>query len=168
MGYLLTTLCYIVKHNKVLMLYRNKKENDLNEGKWVGVGGKFKEGETPDECLRREVYEETGLTLTDYHLHGVITFVSDTWDNEYMFLYSASGFTGELNRNCPEGTLQWIPKEEVLSLPMWEGDHYFLKPLLEGEPDISMKVVYKGDHMEECILPQQSGDRVMGGEGGRQ
>ena len=154
MGYILTTLCYIMKHGNVLMLYRNKKENDLNEGKWVGTGGKFLEGETPDECLKREVFEETGLTLTDYHLHGVITFVSDTWDNEYMFLYSATGFHGELKRDCPEGTLQWVPKEKVLSLPMWEGDHYFLEPLLEGKTAINMKVVYKGDQLVECVFPE--------------
>ena len=157
MGYILTTLCYIMKHDNVLMLYRNKKENDLNQGKWVGVGGKFLEGETPDECLVREVYEETGLTLTKYHLHGVVTFVSDTWDNEYMFLYSATGFRGELNRDCREGTLQWVPKEKLLSLPMWEGDPYFLKPLLEGQTNINMKVIYRGDVLTECIFPENEG-----------
>ena len=100
--FILTTLCYIRKNGKILMLYRNKKENDLNQGKWVGVGGKFEEGETPDQCLIREVFEETGLTLTRFHLHGVVTFVSDTWDNEYMFLYTGTEYSGELSpdQNC--------------------------------------------------------------------
>ena len=146
-NYVLTTLCYLRKDGKVLMLYRNKKENDLNEGKWVGVGGKLEEGETPDEALLREVKEETGLTLKHWHLHGVITFVSDTWDNEYMFLYSGDDFEGELTETCREGTLAWVPEEEVLSLPTWEGDKYFLTPLLEGVSHLDMKVSYEGDRL---------------------
>ena len=144
-GFRLTTLCYIRHEGKVLMLYRNKKENDLNEGKWVGVGGKFEPGETPDECLLREVREETGLTLTGFQLHGVVTFISDEWDDEYMFLYSADRFTGCLRDDCPEGMLRWVPQEEVMGLPMWEGDRYFLPRLLAGEAHIDMKVVYHKD-----------------------
>ncbi len=148
-NYVLTTLCYIRREGKVLMLYRNKKKNDLNEGKWVGVGGKLEEGETPDEALLREVKEETGLTLTKWHLHGVVTFVSDTWDNEYMFLYTGEEFEGELLPSCREGTLSWIREEDVLSLPMWEGDKYFLEPLLAGEEHLDMKVRYEGDRLVE-------------------
>lgn len=146
-NYVLTTLCYIRKNGKVLVLYRNKKENDLNQGKWVGVGGKLEEGETPDEALLREVKEETGLTLKRWHLHGVVTFVSDTWDNEYMFLYSGYDFEGELNTSCPEGTLAWVPEGEVLYLPTWEGDKYFLRLLLQGVSHFDMKVSYEGDHL---------------------
>ena len=145
----LTTLCYIIKDGKVLLLYRNKKKNDLNEGKWVGIGGKFLDGETPDECLLREVYEETRLRLTDFHLHGVVTFVSDRWDNEYMLLYSSRDFEGELISDCREGTLSWIPLDQVMTLPMWEGDRYFLEPLLAGEEHINLKVVYEGDTLVE-------------------
>ena len=148
-NYILTTLCYIRHEGKVLMLYRDKKENDLNEGKWVGIGGKFLEGETPDECLLREVYEETGLTLTSFRLHGVVTFISDQWDNEYMFLYSADGFEGNLREDCLEGTLRWIPDEEISGLSLWEGDRYFLPPLMAGEEHIDMKVVYRGDTLVE-------------------
>ena len=147
--YQLTTLCYIIRDGKVLLLYRNKKENDLNEGKWVGVGGKFLEGETPDDCLLREVMEETGLRLTKFRLHGVVTFVSDCWENEYMFLYSGQDFEGELKTDCPEGTLAWVPFHDVLSLPMWDGDPYFLKPLLAGQEHINLKVVYQGNTLVE-------------------
>ncbi len=143
-----TTLCYIRNdQNEYLLLHRIKKEHDINEGKWVGVGGKFEPSETPDECLIREVYEETGLTLTQYHLHGVVRFVSDKWDDEDMYLYSATGFTGELREDCNEGVLEWVPADQVLSLPTWEGDPYFRKPLLAGEPEIHMLVEYQGDKL---------------------
>ena len=143
-----STLCYIRNDkNEYLLLHRNKKENDLNEGKWIGVGGKFEEGETADECVVREVYEETGLTLTDYHLHGIVKFISDTWENEDMYLYSATGYTGTLNTACDEGELCWVPADKVLSLPTWEGDKYFLEPLLAGEPKINMLVEYRGDKL---------------------
>ncbi len=141
-----TTLCYIIKDGKVLMLFRNKKENDLNEGKWVGVGGKFLPGETPEQCLLREVQEETGLTLTGYRFCGIIRFVSDVWEDEDMYLYAGEAFTGEL-QECSEGTLAWIPAEEVLQLPLWAGDRYFLEPLLAGEPEINLTVVYRGDEL---------------------
>ena len=147
--YILTTLCYIRQGGKMLMLYRNKKKNDLNEGKWVGVGGKLEDGETPDEALVREVKEETGLTLTKWKLHGVVTFVSDTWDNEYMFLYTGLAFEGELTGGCAEGTLAWVEEDKVLSLPSWEGDKFFLVPLLEGEEHIDLKVCYEGEKLVE-------------------
>ncbi|MBP5265835.1 MAG: 8-oxo-dGTP diphosphatase [Lachnospiraceae bacterium] len=143
-----TTLCYIEREGQYLMLLRNKKKQDLNEGKWIGVGGKFEANETPEECLLREVKEETGLTLTDYRYRGVITFVSDTWETEYMHLFTATGFEGEL-MECDEGELRWIPKEEVLALPLWEGDRQFLHLLYEDAPFFTMKVVYHGDELVE-------------------
>ena len=116
----LTTLCYIEKDGKYLMLHRVKKENDINRDKWIGVGGKLEQDESPEECLLRETYEETGLTLTDYRLRGVITFVSDRWDTEHMFLYKADDFTGEL-KECDEGELVWVDKEDILSLSLGGG-----------------------------------------------
>ncbi len=142
-----STLCYIYHDGKYLLLHRVKKKNDLNEGKWIGVGGKFEPGETADECVVREVFEETGLTLTKYTCHGLIKFLSDKWETEDMYLYSASEFTGTLIKDCNEGDLEWVDADKVLSLPTWEGDHYFLKPLLEGRKRIDMLVEYKGDKL---------------------
>ncbi len=143
-----TTLCYIRNDkNEYLLLHRNSKENDLNEGKWIGVGGKFEEGESADECVIREVFEETGLTLTKFHLHGVIKFVSDTWEDEDMYLYSATGYTGNCRKRCEEGDLEWVSSKDVLKLPTWEGDRYFIEPLLEGRDRIDMLVEYKGDKL---------------------
>ena len=141
-----TTLCYIEKDGSYLMLLRNKKENDLNDGKWIGVGGKFEEKESPDECLVREVFEETGLTLTAYSFRGIVTFVSDKWESEQMFLYTAEGFSGSL-KECSEGTLAWIKKEDVLSLNLWEGDRIFLKMLEEKTEPFFLKLTYKGDEL---------------------
>lgn len=131
-------------------MHRTGKENDLNGGKWIGVGGKFEDGETADECVVREVFEETGLTLTDYHLHGLVKFVSDTWEDEDMYLYSASGYSGECKKKCDEGELSWVPADKVLSLPTWEGDRYFVQPLLEGRDRIDMLVEYEGDKLVRC------------------
>ena len=128
-------------------MHRTLKENDLNEGKWIGVGGKFEGDETADECVLREVFEETGLTLTKYRLHGMVKFISDKWENEDMYLYSATGFSGTLKTSCSEGTLSWVPADKVLSLPTWEGDKYFLKPLLEGRDRIDMLVEYEGEKL---------------------
>lgn len=144
-----STLCYIERDGKLLLLYRNKKENDLNEGKWIGVGGKFEPGETAEECLLREVYEETGLKLTKWYLHGIVKFISDKWESEDMYLYSASDFTGTLKNECREGELKWVDKDEVLSLPTWEGDKYFVEPLLRGQKRIDMLVKYQGDKLVE-------------------
>ena len=154
-GMIPTTICYI-KNDKdqYLLLHRVKKESDLNEGKWIGVGGKIEPGETPDECVLREVYEETGLTLTKYRLHGVIKFISDEWEDEDMYLYSASEFIGEL-KECDEGDLEWVDKDKVLDLPTWEGDRYFLKEMLSSDDDIDMTLIYKGqgddEHLHEVI-----------------
>ena len=142
-----TTLCYIEKDGKYLMLLRNKKENDLNEGKWVGIGGKFEAGETPEECLLREVREETELTLTRYHFHGIIRFISDRWEDEDMYLYSASDFTGTIPDTCDEGELRWIDKDKIMGLSLWEGDRYFLSELLKGTETINMTLKYEGDRL---------------------
>lgn len=145
-----TTLCYIEKDNKYLMLHRTKKKNDLNEGKWIGVGGKFEKDETPEECLLREVKEETGLTLTKYKLRGVITFQSNEWETEYMYLFTASEFIGRLT-NCKEGDLEWVDKHEILHLNIWEGDKIFLKKMIEEDNFFTLKVVYEGDKLVESV-----------------
>ena len=144
-----TTLCYIEKNDKCLMLYRNKKENDLNEGKWIGVGGKFEEKESPEECLVREVKEETGLILTKYKLRCLVTFVSDKWETEHMYVFTASEFEGEL-KECNEGTLQWIDKDKILDLPTWEGDKFFFEKMQKQKEFFTMKVEYKGDKLVNC------------------
>lgn len=141
-----TTLCYIEQDDNYLMLLRNKKQTDLNKGKWIGVGGHFEEGESPEECLIREVYEETGLTLTEYSFRGIVTFVSDERGTEYMHLFTARGFSGEV-KECNEGTLAWIPKSEILNLNLWEGDRVFLKLLFEDAPFFSLKLTYHGDEL---------------------
>lgn len=143
-----TTLCYLEQNDSYLMLYRNKKEIDENKGKWIGVGGKFEAGESPEDCLLREVREETDLTLTSYRYRGIITFVSDEWGTEYMHLFTADGFTGEL-KECSEGELRWIKKDQLMDLNLWEGDRVFLKMLLEETPFFSMKLVYAGDELKE-------------------
>lgn len=143
-----TTLVYIEKDNKYLMLLRNKKKNDLNEGKWIGVGGKFEENETPEECMAREVMEETGLTVLDYKLNAVVTFLSDTWEGEYMYLFTVTDFAGELV-DCDEGELRWIPKEEILDLNLWEGDRHFLELMAKDSPFFTMKLRYEGDKLVE-------------------
>lgn len=148
-----TTLCYIEKDNKYLMLHRTKKENDLNEGKWIGVGGKFEPNETPEECLLREVKEETDLTLTSYRLRAVITFVSDKWGTEYMYLFTADAFTGEIG-SCNEGDLEWVDKDKILDLPTWEGDRIFLEKLLDNAGFFTVKVVYEGDKLVESKVVQ--------------
>lgn len=153
---MLTTLCYIEKDDKYLMLHRVKKENDLNKDKWIGVGGKFEEGETPEECLLREVKEETGLTLTSYKFRGIITFLSDEWGCEYMHLFTADEYEGELPeermRECDEGELVWVPKSEIENLHLWEGDKIFLRLLEEREEFFSLKLRYEGDTLAESVL----------------
>ena len=146
-----TTLCYIEKDGCVLMLHRVKKERDENRDKWIGIGGKFQEGESPEDCLLREAKEETGLTLTDYRYRGLVTFVSDEWGTEQMHLFTAGGFSGAL-RECDEGVLEWIPRERLLSLPMWEGDRIFLDLLERNEPFFSLKLVYRGERLERAVL----------------
>ena len=141
----LTTLCYIENdHGEYLILHRTKKQNDLNAGKWIGVGGKFEADETPEECLLREVYEETGLTLTRYRFRGIVTFLSNEWEGEYMHLFTADKYEGTLC-DCTEGELAWVPKNDVLKLNLWEGDHIFLRELLKNDRFFSLKLSYTGD-----------------------
>lgn len=146
-----TTLCYIERDGCYLLLHRVKKKNDLNQDKWVGIGGKFEENESPEDCLLREVREETGLTLTEYRYCGIVTFVSDRWEGEYMHLFHATGFTGELT-DCDEGVLEWIPKERFAALPQWEGDLLFLDRMERHTPFFSMKLCYTGDKLTERQL----------------
>lgn len=147
-----TTLCYIEKDNKFLMLYRNRKENDMNEGKWLGIGGKIEAGETPDECCVREVFEETGIRLRDYHFYGIIKFRATTYEDEDMYLYSSKSFElPDKLPECNEGELHWIDKSELMELPMWEGDKVFIQQILDGRNEIAMTLRYVG---EECTVEE--------------
>lgn len=146
-----TTLCYLERGDEVLMLHRVKKSVDENAGKWIGVGGGFEEGESPEDCLLREVYEETGMRLLTWHFRGIVTFVSDEWGTEYMHLFTSENFAGEL-RECAEGVLVWKKRSEILSLPLWEGDKIFLRLLEEGHPFFSLKLRYHGDELVEAVL----------------
>ena len=149
-----TTLCYIQRGDQYLMLHRIKKKNDLNQDKWIGVGGKCEEDESPEECLLRECREETGLTLTRWRYRGLVTFVSDRWEGEYMHLYTADRFSGEIGP-CNEGVLEWLDKKALRSLQLWVGDHIFLD-LLEAEaPFFSLKLVYEGDRLTQAALNGQ-------------
>ena len=149
----LSTLCYIEQDGKYLMLHRTVKENDINKDKWIGIGGKFERGESPEDCILRETKEETGLTLTSYRLRGVLTFMynDDDAEMEYIFLYTADGFTGEL-ADCNEGTLEWVPKTEINSLNLWEGDRIFHRLLDEEAPFFSLKLRYQDDLLKEAVL----------------
>lgn len=146
-----TTLCYIEREGQYLMLHRVKKKNDINQDKWVGVGGKFEDKESPEECLLREVKEETGLTLTRYAYRGLVTFVSDRWDTEYMHLFTADGFEGEMIE-CNEGDLEWVDKSAVQDLPIWTGDKIFLDLLTRNVPFFSLKLSYEGDTLVQAVL----------------
>ena len=146
-----TTLCYIEKDNCYLMLHRIKKENDENKDKWIGIGGKFEDKESPEDCVLREALEETGLTLTSYRYRGIVTFVSDIWPTEYMHLFHADGFRGEV-KSCDEGVLEWLPKSDLYSLPMWEGDRIFLELLDKDVPFFSLKLCYQGETLTEAVL----------------
>ena len=146
-----TTLCYITRGDQVLMLHRVKKKNDLNQGKWVGVGGKFLPEESPDQCLLREVREETGLTLTAWRCCGVVTFLSDRWEGEYMYLFTADGFTGQV-KDCDEGTLEWVSRDFLDSLPKWEGDRIFLERMWRQAPFFLLTLRYEGERLAEAVL----------------
>ena len=146
-----STLCYVLRGDQVLMLHRVKKKNDINHDKWIGIGGKFEADESPDECLLREAREETGLTLTDWKCRGVVTFISDEAEGEFMYLFTADGFEGELT-DCPEGDLQWVSREFLNELPKWEGDQIFLDLLGQDAPFFLLKLRYEGEHLAEAIL----------------
>lgn len=147
-----TTVCYIEKDGKYLMLHRVKKKNDLNENKWIGIGGKFEDKESPEQCNIREVFEETGLTVKNSKYCGIVTFVSDKWPTEYMHIFVATEFSGEICE-CDEGDLEWINKKDLLSLPLWEGDKIFLKLIDDkNQPFFSLRIEYQGEKLISAIL----------------
>ena len=146
-----TTLCYIERGDEYLMLHRVKKENDINRDKWIGLGGKFKEDESPEECLLREVYEESGLRLTSWRYRGIVTFVNTKCSSEFMHLFTADAFEGTVGP-CDEGELEWIKKSELMKLTLWEGDKIFLRLLETDEPFFSLKLSYDGDELIDAKL----------------
>ena len=146
-----TTLCYIERGDEYLMLHRVKKKNDINKDKWIGLGGKFEEDESPEECLLREVYEESGLTLTSWKYRGIVTFVNTQCESEFMHLFTADGFDSEPGP-CNEGELEWIKKSELMKLTLWEGDKIFLRLLDTDEPFFSLKLCYDGDELVSAKL----------------
>ena len=146
-----TTLCYVTRGDEVLMLHRVKKKNDINKDKWIGIGGKFEGEESPDECLLREAREETGLTLTSWRCRGVVTFISEGEIGEYMYLFTADGFEGELI-DCNEGDLQWVKWEFLESLPKWEGDQIFLDLLWQNAPFFLLTLRYRDGKLLEAVL----------------
>ena len=149
-----STLIYIERGDEYLMLHRTKKEIDLNHDKWIGVGGKFEPGEAPEDCALRETREETGLTLTRWRYRGIVTFISDLYETEYMHLFTADAWTGEV-RACDEGELEWIKKSRLLSLNLWAGDKIFLRLLNSDAPFFSLKLKYEGDTL---VLAQLNGE----------
>ena len=146
-----STLCYITRGEEVLMLHRVKKKNDVNKDKWIGIGGKFLDGESPDECLLREAKEETGLTLTSWRCRGIVTFLNDRCEGEYMYLSTADSWEGDL-KECDEGDLQWISRDFLDSLPKWEGDQIFLDLLWKDSPFFLLTLRYSGDTLLEAVL----------------
>lgn len=141
---ILSTICYIEKEGKYLMLHRTKKKNDINEGKWLGIGGKFKDKESPEDCIIREVKEETGLTLNSVKLRGILTFINTLCETEYIYVFTSNDFTGNLIE-CNEGELKWVDKDKVTSLNLWEGDKIFIEKIKEESPFFTIKYVYDGD-----------------------
>ena len=141
------TLCYLEKGDSYLMLHRVKKQNDANKDKWIGVGGGFEDGESPEDCMKREIYEETGFAVKSWRYRAIVTFVSDVCPTEYMHLFTVTEWEGT-QKVCDEGDLEWIKKEDLLSLPMWEGDKIFLRLLEEDAPFFSLKLCYKGDRLD--------------------
>lgn len=147
-----SSLCYIYRGDEVLMLHRTRKENDPNRDKWIGIGGHFEDGESPEDCVTREVREETGLTLTSYRYRGLVTFVSDSAETEYMHLFTATAFSGTLITACEEGEPAWIPKKDFDALPQWEGDRIFLALLETDTPFFSLKLCYQGERLISAAL----------------
>ena len=154
-----TTLCYIERDGQYLMLHRVKKENDENKDKWIGIGGKFLPEESPDECLLRECWEETGLTLTSWQCRGVVTFLQEGGEGEYMYLFTADGFEGNLH-DCPEGDLQWVSREFLYRLPMWEGDRIFLDLLWRNAPFFLLTLRYRGEVLTQAVLNGEEIHRI--------
>jgi len=155
-----TTLCYIEQDGKYLMLHRIKKQNDANKDKWIGIGGKFEDKESPEECVLREAYEETGLRLAAPRYAGIVTFVSDRWPTEYMHLFHAVRFSGEV-KACDEGDLEWVDKQKMYDLPLWAGDKIFLRLLEQDIPFFSLKLSYVGEELESAVL---NGEKINTGD----
>ncbi len=147
----LTTLCYLERDGQYLMLHRTKKKNDINHDKWLGVGGKFERDESPEDCMRREIGEETGLTPLRWAYRGLVTFVSDSAETEYMHLFTVTDWEGE-QKECDEGELAWIEKKRLRELTLWEGDRIFLKLLEDKAPFFSLKLRYEGERLAEAVL----------------
>lgn len=147
----MTAHCYLEKDDSYLMLHRVSKKNDVNKDKWIGIGGHFEAGESPEECLLREAYEETGYTLTSWRFRGIVTFTQEDYGTEYMCMYTADGFTGTM-KECDEGTLEWVPKKDLEKLNMWTGDRIFLKLLKDEAPFFSLKLSYRGDELVQAVL----------------
>lgn len=147
----LTTLCYMEQDGRYLMLHRTKKEHDINKDKWIGVGGKFEDKESPEDCLLREVREETGLTLTDYRFRGIVTFITDRYETEYMHLYSAYAWEG-CPIECNEGDLEWLDQSAVFDLRLWEGDKIFFRLMQNDAPFFSLRLEYVGDELVSYAL----------------
>ena len=150
---ILSTLCYIEKDEKYLMLHRTKKKNDINKDKWLGIGGKFEEGESPEECMIREVKEETGLMLKNYQLRCIVTYVSTTWETEYMYVFTSNEFEGNLIP-CDEGDLQWIDKDKITELNTWEGDKIFVEKIQKDNSFFTVKLQYDGEKLVEYDLKE--------------
>ena len=146
-----STLCYLLRGDEVLMLHRVKKERDINKDKWIGISGKFEFEESPDECLLREAKEETGLTLTSWRCRGIVTLLNEGGEGEYMYLFTADGFQGEMIE-CDEGNLEWVSREFLETLPMWEGDKIFLNLLWQDAPFFLLTLRYRGDKLMEAVL----------------
>ena len=153
-----TTLVHLERDGRYLMLHRVKKEHDENHDKWVGIGGKFEPGESPEDCALREVREETGLTMRSWAYRGIVTFVSDEWGTEYMHLFHSADFEGTV-KDCDEGVLEWVDKRALYDLPIWEGDKIFLRLLDEDRPFFSLKLCYRGDRLMEAVLDGKSLER---------
>ena len=144
-----TTLCYIEKDGAYLMLHRIKKTNDMNKDKWLGVGGKLEAGESPFDCARREIREECGVEVENLSYRGIITFVSDIYGTEYMHLFTSDSYLGEIDYDCDEGALEWVKKEEIKNLPIWEGDKIFFDLLDTEDRFFSLKLCYEGEKLKE-------------------
>lgn len=147
----LTTICYIEKDGRYLMLHRTKKKVDISKDKWLGIGGKFEEDESPEECIEREVKEETGLTLNSYKLRGIVTYISTNWETEYMYIFTSNDFSGNLIE-CNEGDLEWIDKNDISKINTWEGDKIFLEKLQKDNRFFTVKYKYDGDKLLDYKL----------------
>ena len=154
-----STLCYVIRGDQVLMLHRVKKKNDVNKDKWIGIGGKFEAEESPDECLLRECREETGLRLTSGQCRGVVPFLQEGGEGEYMYLFTAEEFEGNLH-DCPEGDLQWVSREFLYRLPMWEGDRIFLDLLWRNAPFFLLTLRYRGEVLTQAVLNGEEIHRI--------